>query len=236
MKKEQKMMHFQDKRKFLPEKPYVIICEGADEYFFMIAYLDYLEKTEQLFQDCHNVIDFGGTNDVGKGIDDIKIYPHYEDMKGFLIIRDAEADAVAASTSLQDHIKRTWGIELDASGRIQTDSEGVKVGFCLLPGINEDGHFRNGTLEDLCLDIITDAKEPIAASNLLPEVDDYVYRIQEKRGAEMRHLHKNKLYLYLSSTDTFVGSKVGEAAKYGAFDLNSDKLAYLKDLILQMQD
>ena len=222
--------------KFNPEKPYVIICEGADEYHFMIAYLNYLERTERLFQDCHHVIDFGGIDDVGKGIDDIKIYPHYEEMKGFLIIRDAETNATSAVDSLQHDIRQTWGLEIEATGQIQKDEEGVKVGFFLLPGVNEDGHFRNGTLEDLCLDIITDAEEPISVSNLLPEIDKYLYKIQETRGAEMRHLHKNKLYLYLSSTDTFVGSKVGEAAKCGAFNLNSDKLAYLKDMILQMQD
>jgi len=222
--------------KFNPEKPYIIICEGADEYFFLIEYLNYLENTEALFKDCHYVIDFGGIDDVNNGIEDIKIYPHYEDMKGFLIIRDAETKVNSAVESLQYRIKETWGIEIKETGEIKTDKDNVKVGFFLLPGKNEQGRFRNGTLEDLCWDILLDSKESVSLEKLLNSVDDYITKIEKIREEDMKRRHKNKLHLYFSSTDLFVGSKIGEAAKYGAFDFSNEKMTDLKKMILQMQD
>ena len=115
------------KNKFDSDHPYVIICEGMDEYSFLIAYLSYLEKYEKdRFSDCHNVVDFGGINDINKLLNDIKNFPKYDDMKGFLIVRDAELDANAAIQSMQSQINRTWGIDINDTGTIQTTDDGKK--------------------------------------------------------------------------------------------------------------
>ena len=224
------------KIKFKSEYPYVIVCEGKDEYSFLIAYLTHLEQNEkERFVDCHNVVDFGGINDINKLLNDIKQFPKYDDMKGFFIVRDAEGDANAAIKSLQSQIKNTWDIDIDNTGTIQTTDDGIKVGFFLLPGFDEQGNFINGTLEDLCLDIICDIDEPISANNLLQCSDEYIDCITKKRGKSMKWLHKNRLHMYFSSTDKFVGDKLGEAAKKGAFDLSSPRLSRLKEMIFQMQ-
>ena len=224
------------KIKFKSEYPYVIVCEGMDEYSFLIAYLTYLEKNEkERFVDCHNVVDFGGINDMNKLLNDIKQLPKYDDMKGFLIVRDAEGKADDAVKSLQLQIKKTWNIDIDDTGTLQTTNDGIKIGFFLLPGFDEQGNFINGTLEDLCLDIIGDIDEPLSASNLLQYTDEYIDCIIKKRGQSMKWLHKNRLHMYFSSTDKFVGDKLGEAAKKGAFDFSGSKLSHLKEMIFQMQ-
>ena len=221
---------------FKPEYPYVIVCEGMDEYSFLIAYLTYLEQNEkEKFVDCHNVVDFGGINDMNKLLKDIKQLPKYDDMRGFLIVRDAEHDANAAVKSLQLQIKNTWNIDMDNTGTIQTTDDGMKVGFFLLPGFDEKVNFISGTLEDLCLDIIGDIDEPLSANDLLQCVDEYIDCITKKRGKSMKWLHKNRLHMYFSSTDKFVGYKLGETAKKGAFDLSSPRLLHLKEMIFQMQ-
>lgn len=223
------------KIKFKSEYPYVIICEGKDEYAFLISYLNYLEKTENAFVDCHNVIDFGGITDISQGLENLKMYSHYEDMKGFLIIRDAERDARGAVSSLKHHVKQVWDIELDDDGGIKTTDDGLKIGYYLLPGLDDSGSFSNGTLEDLCADILAGSSGEASAVDLLLSTDRYMCSLTEMIGKNFIRPHKNRLHLYLSATDKYVGAKVGEAASWGAFDLASPKLDQLKKLILNMQ-
>ena len=227
--------HGRFKIKFRPEYPYVIICEGKDEYAFLISYLNYLEKNEGAFVDCHNVIDFGGITDVNQGLENLKMYPHYEDMKGFLIVRDAERDARGAVSSVKHHVKQVWGLDLGDDGEIGISAEGIKIGYYLLPGLDEGGSFVNGTLEDLCVDIIAGSSCSTSAEELMSITDSCMLSLIESRGKEFICPHKNRLHLYLSATDKYVGAKVGEAASWGAFDLASPKLSQLKKLILQMQ-
>lgn len=221
--------------KFNREKPYVILCEGVDELYFLVAYLDYLEKYEQNFQDCHFVVDLGGVEDVGKKLKTIKAIPNYEYVKGILIVRDAEKNADAATVSLLDHIQRTWGIELSKNGDIGINEDGMKIGFFLFPGLQKDGTFENGTLEDLCWKIVRVSNENISTDNLIDITERHLDHIVSLRG-KMKKPHKNKLHLLLSSTDRFVDTKIGEAARANAFDFSGEGMERLKELILQMQD
>ena len=172
-----------------------------------------------------------------KLLNNIKSLPKYDEMKAFLIVRDAERDASASVKSLQLQIKKTWGIDIDNAGTIQTTDDGIKVGFFLLPGFDEQGHFLNGTLEDLCWGIIDDSYDSrLRENSLLQFVDKYMLDIEQRRDKPWIWPHKNRLHLYFSSTDEFVGDKLGEAANEGAFDLSSPRLSHLKEMIFQMQD
>ena len=42
--------------KLFPDKPYVIICEGRDEWNFLIRYIAYLTKNNPVFPDCFNIM------------------------------------------------------------------------------------------------------------------------------------------------------------------------------------
>ena len=225
-----------DKIELIPNQPYVIICEGKDEKKFLINYLKYLKKTNDSFQDCHRIIDFGGIDDVRQGLQNIKSIRHYGKMKSFLIIRDAEKDAIGAIDSVVSVIKKVWGVDLGHDGGIQQDDTGVKIGFFLFPGMGDDGKFRNGTLEDLCVDLLRDFEEPISAKDLLTLTDDYLRNITKCRKKEMVRHHKNRIHVFFSGTDKFVGSKIGEAADMGAFDFSSTKLLRLQKLVLETQD
>ena len=224
--------------KFNANKPYAIICEDMDEYLFLIQYLNYLEVNEpDRFQDCHHVMNFGGINDLHNKLKIVKNLPHYQIVKGILIVRDAEKDAQAAWNSLIDIIQQIWGVKLDSAGTIKISNDDIKIGFYLLPGLDESGKYRSGTLEDLCLEILQSPEnENISTNNILSSVNEYLDKIISIRQKEMTKPHKNKLHLFFSSTDKFVDAKIGEAAKSGAFDFSHFKLNALKEMILQMQD
>ena len=78
--------------KLLQQCPYVILCEGVDEKFFLIQYIDYLVKHAHI-PDQVNVIDLGGNEDLRKTLPIIPKLENYQYVESILIIRDAERDA-----------------------------------------------------------------------------------------------------------------------------------------------
>ena len=78
------------KEKFDKTKPYVILCEGADEKNFLITYLEYLKTHETIFEDCYYVMDLGGVGDFGRKLATIQSVAGYDYVKSFLLVRDAE--------------------------------------------------------------------------------------------------------------------------------------------------
>ena len=104
--------------------------------------------------------------------------------------------------------------------------------FYLFPGW-KDGHFQDGTLEDLCDNILRDVKGEAGASYLQVSADKYLAHVLEQKGS-FRRRHKNRLHTILSGTDRFVGLKIGEAAKVGAFDFEAEEMKELNERICEM--
>ena len=74
-----------------PEHPYVILCEGRDEELFLRYYLEYL-VAENLVPDSFNIIDLGGNEEMKKTLPLFPSLDYFDQMKGFLIVRDAETN------------------------------------------------------------------------------------------------------------------------------------------------
>lgn len=51
--------------RLFPKIPYVILCEGIDEKFFLIQYIEYLVK-RGIVPDSYNVIDMGEMKNCAK--------------------------------------------------------------------------------------------------------------------------------------------------------------------------
>ena len=81
----------------------------------------------------------------------------------------------------------------------------------------------SGTLEDLCLSTIQD-------QSVLECVESFLDCCKEK-GSDVRRPHKSKLHAYLASNDKFVGLKIGEASKAGAWNWNHQRLKPFKKLL-----
>jgi hypothetical protein len=212
------------------EKPYVIVCEGNDDMLFIECYLHFLDKSKLIDEKKFKIIKTDGVDNIPKNMKLFKNYDHYEDMKGFLFIRDADKNPDSAVNSMVGNIKDIWGVKLDKTGNFKTDSEDVKFGFFIFPGFDDSNNYRKGTLEDLC----TETFKPVVGNqNILALVDEHMEKLNDI-GISFKTPHKNRLHLCLDSTNDFLGDKIGESAKKHAFDFSSDKFATLKSRIIEL--
>lgn len=102
--------------------------------------------------------------------------------------------------------------------------ETLRVGFVLFPQC--DRTLRNGTLEDLCLSILSDT----SADKTLEHIDKFLADLEDYRGKPFGRIFKAKLHTYFSVHNDYVSLKIGEAAKAGAFDWNNQLSIHLKIL------
>lgn len=219
--------------KLLQQCPYVILCEGVDEKFFLIQYIDYLVKHAYI-PDQVNVIDLGGNEDLRKTLPIISKLENYQYVESILIIRDAERDAQQATASLKSSILEAFHLQVSDSGNFENTEDNKRIGFALLPGVNSTGSYQNGTLEDLCVRILKSTDSPSKLTEIDTAVNQFMDKIISIRGKVFRTPHKNKLHTYFASTDKFVGQKIGEAAKSGCFDFEHKELRFLKNAILAL--
>ncbi|WP_208872576.1 DUF3226 domain-containing protein, partial [Fretibacterium fastidiosum] len=206
------------------EKRYLILCEGRDELFFLIAYLNstHLSATPGFSEDIQ-VMDFGGNSDLLEQLKVLKVTPGFDEIKTLLIVRDAERDASSAVRQIRTALENNGFSAPDGPHRWVKDEEnnGIHIGFLLFPGCDEAP--MAGTLEDLCAFIL---KEP-APPKLLEVVDRFLDQLKTERGRDFVHRFKTRLHTCLAVSDKYVGMKIGEAAKAGAFDWSDERLTPL---------
>lgn len=219
--------------KFLPNIPYVILCEGADEKNFLCCYIEYL-VAHKIVPDTFNVVNLGGNEELGKKLKNLHSVEYHEVMRGFLVVRDAESDAGGAAQSLQHHMNEAFGIDIQLNGQFVKNPDGIRFGFVLLPGKNDEGDFCDGTLEDLCCQILRESPKEFSGNDLLKLSHSYLEAVEQKRQTPLRTAHKNQLHAYLSGTDRFVGLKIGEAARAQCFDFSSPALDFLKEALIEL--
>ena len=213
------------------QKPYVIICEGNDDSLFLNEYLRYLDKYKIINQNTFNIIKANGVTNIAKEMKNYKNYQNYDYMKGFLFVRDADNTPTNAVDSMIGNIRDVWGVTLNKSGDFKKDSDGIKIGFFIFPGLDDSGNYRKGTLEDFCVEVFN--LTGISNRFILSSVEDYMKKLSET-NITFKTPHKNRLHLCLDSTNDFLGDKIGEAAKKHAFDFNSNIFSTLRARIIDL--
>lgn len=73
-------------------------------------------------------------------------------------------------------------------------------------------------------------KEP-DPPKLLETVDRFLDQLKTERGRDFTHRFKTRLHTCLAVSDKYVGMKIGEAAKAGAFDWSDERLTPLREFI-----
>ena len=210
-------------------KRHLILCEGIDEYYFLISMLNNPTwKDKKFFSSEIQVINFGGNEELAQQLQVLTRSHGFDDLSSLLIMRDAEKNAIAAEQQIQDALKKA-GLEVPQKPG-EWKAGKPQVGFLLFPYC--DNSLREGTLEDLCLSIL----EESGNSEILKEIQVFVDMISRENGRSLPRKHKNKLHTYFSITDRLVGMKIGEAAKAGAFDWNSDRLSFFKSFLLDIKN
>lgn len=209
------------------KKQFLIICEGRDAQEFLISYLnsEVLDSSSHFSEDIQ-VIDFGGNDDLTKFLELLRNMENFDNVKSLLIIRDAETNFESAIQSIQKSLESN-GLSIPKSP-FMWENGTPKIGFLLFPNCSAES--INGTLEDLCLSILSNAKAP----ELKQEIVYFMDTLKEKYHFNFSRPFKTKLYAYFSIHNDYVSLKIGEAAKAGAFDWNHENLAPLKEFLAKM--
>ena len=201
---------------------HLILCEGNDEKYFFIWYLDYLIKNGNSKLDhIIQIEDIGGNEEIKKQLELWKLVSGFEQLKTIGIIRDAEKNADAAINSIIQCFSDNGLKVPDHPFSLGKSSDGPNTIYGILPGFDDNDKLQNGTLEDLCLQILIDKQ----SESKMDMIQGYLKALQTKFGYQIHHIHKSKLHTYFASDDKFIGSKIGEAARIGAFDFGSPILA-----------
>jgi hypothetical protein len=202
----------------------LILCEGLDAKLFLIHYINYVFGEEQI---AFQVDDFGGITELKNYIKVLPNLSGFVKTKSIVIIRDAESDAIGASQSICGALKRNGFAVPDEPCVITAPKNSqykVKVAYALFPLFTSIS--KNGTLEDLCLEMLSHPKK----DNIL-SISDYAVSSVTEQVGELRLKHKNRLHTYLSLTDVAVGLKIGESAKANMFDLEAKAMSPLRYLL-----
>lgn len=200
----------------------LILAEGKDAFLFCIwAYQGFGATGIQ-------VLNFGGVTELSSFLELIRGVPNYEALETIVIVRDAERDAIAAVSSIKTSLKKA---KLPVPSKsYEFAGSCPKVAYIIFPGFiegtKESKSLSNGTLEDLCLELVKE-------DEIFECVNQYIQCLKSKRQ-DVRRLHKAKLHTYLAGKNDFVGLKIGEAARVGAWDWNHAKLEPFKQVILGM--
>ena len=154
-------------------KSNLILCEGRDEQEFLIQYLNStaLSNTPEFSNDIQ-VIDFGGNSELTKKLAILKNMDNFDKLTSLLIIRDAETSAESACREIQRALREN-GFSVP-KGPHYWEGELLKVGFVLFPTCGSI--LQNGTLEDLCLSILSDQ----SADESLEEIDLFLARLKKR--------------------------------------------------------
>lgn len=214
----------QERIKIDPLYPHLVLCEGNDAYYFIIWFLDDIKNKDKQFS-YFKVYNFGGTYDLTDYISILTKEDDFAKVKSITIIRDAETDALAACSSIK-HSLQEVGLSVPENPctphkDAHSEYPDVITGFLLFPTCSTK--LANGTLEDLCLKILS--KEN--ASSILDNVDKSLEPYKNK----LPRFHKNRLHAFFSFTNEYVSLKIGEAARCKAFSYSSPEMINLKHFL-----
>ena len=193
------------------EKSKLILVEGTDATYFMIWALQAIDCCREEIQ----VMNFGGNSDLKSFLQILKLDDNFSEVTDILIFRDAENNPVGAQDSVVNSL-RSVGYELREKKPFKTEKFiRTRIGFGIFPGAISGAQDLStiGTLEDLCLRMISDEGLLDFANETLEQA--------KSAGFNFSKVHKTKLYLYLALKDGCQGLKLGEAAKVGIWNWRS---------------
>lgn len=202
------------------KKPKLLLVEGTDAYYFCIwALTAYGIENVQ-------VLDFGGITQLHGYLKALVLLPGYETVKTVVVARDAETKPGTAMVSIKKALQRS-GLSAPTTP-FEFSGDGPRVAFILFPGFDGAGKVQPGTLEDLCSHILKDHD-----TERLACVEAYL-RCLIDQGKNVKWKHKSFLHAYFAGDDRFVGMKIGEASKAGAWNWEHENLLSFKNTIKAM--
>lgn len=222
-----------EQKPFTIDKKHLILCEGADAESFFKAFFAHCRKYgKQQIGESFQVFDFGGISELRMKLLAISGMDNFDNLKSLLIVRDAETNfhsAIASVCGAVKNVNERNGKNLPIpSVPCAWERGDTSVGFLLFPTC--DGNPENGTLEDLCLRLLSEEKSDV----IMEDIDTFLDELTEQRGRQFPHRHKTKLHTYFSVTDEFVTKKIGDAARAGAFNWEHEKMTAISNFLSEV--
>lgn len=149
-----------------------------------------------------------------------------EQIKSVCIVRNAETNFLNSCASIRGSLQNCSFPVPNHAWTVKTDA-GFSVSYVLFPGSKDSsGDYENGTLEDLCL---MSLKDPSVEEKLV-NIDSFLGECEKNFNLSYPRLHKTRLHEYLVMHDKYVDSKIGEAARAGAFNFEYEVIANIKSI------
>jgi hypothetical protein len=193
------------------EQSYLVLVEGKDEQLLFNALLGN-EGINNV-----QVLDIAGKTNLRQNLKALTASPHFGDVLGLGVVRDADTNPTAAFESVRD--------ALTASGLpgppapLTPSGQSPQVNVMILP--DQDS---NGMLESICLDAV--AGEPIMQC-----VEQYFECIgQHNIELQDNRILKAKVQVFLASRED-PGKRLGEAAQAGYWPWNAPAFQPMKDFL-----
>ena len=197
----------------------LILSEGKDDCLFLERLLI---KNNDI-----QIRSYNGKNNLTNDLNALKGVDGFEEVASILIFRDSDQSTHSAIQSINSSLINTGLITIDLKPFEMSHQNNRDIGFVLFPGYDENGElYTSGTLEHLCLSIF----KKNANINI---IKSYIAEYQES-NKKFKRPHKNELHTLFSFTDEYVGSKIGEVARYNGFDFNSSYLLPFIKMIEKM--
>lgn len=208
-----------------PDFEHLIACEGVDAKFFLIRFFESDALRGSFFERSIKIDDFGSLDNLPRYLNSLNLSEESQKLKTLLIIRDMEysKEPQAVMQSIRDVLKNAGFAVPSDHGEWSDNPEGPRTAFLLFPDFVTP---CKGTLEDLCQQILRLNADTCS----IEDAREYVSSLENKYQRSFKRKHKNHLHAFFSGTDDYVGLKVGEAAKAGAFDWGSEALKPLLEL------
>lgn len=208
---------------------HLILCEGVDEKLFLISFLNSKESKEfdKRFEQNIQVIDFGGNEELPVFLSVLKITPGFEMVKSILVVRDAEKSYDKAKMDVRTALVKA-GFMCEEPGTWY-ENDNIRIGYLLFPTLDDKS--EKGTLEDLCSCLVRDDFKP---DYTFENIDFLMNKFEEDGVRKFKYEFKTRLHTFFAMTNEFVGMKIGEASKAGAFDWKNKRLDYFKKFISEV--
>lgn len=191
--------------------PNLLAVEGRDAQAFFRRLRDALGLRDEL-----QVMDFGSVSQMRGRILGLPAASGFAAVKALGIVRDAEADPVAAFQSVRDALQQAKLPAPSAVGQV-IDAR-PRVGIFILP----DGASA-GSLETLLLRTVAD--DPA-----MPCIEDFFTCIQQRTGIRQANRDKARVHAFLASRDN-PGLRSGQAFEAGYWPQDHQAFELVKDFL-----
>lgn len=206
-------------------KPYVILCEGIDDQNFLIEYLNSNElSSDQRFSQDIQVFRVDGIYNLPTYLENFRKYDGFSSVRRLMVIRDADENVQNSAGMVQAALRKSGFNVPERCNQWTDNSDSVSTGYTLMPSCSSES--VPGAIEDLCWSILIDDND-----QMREDIKQFVTGIRNRYHTIHAHENKSRLHTYFSVNENLISMKIGEAAKAGAFNWQSERLNALHEFI-----